>query len=51
VIGSDVTLTILGVQSNHIRIGVDAPRDIGIHREEIFRRIQFERITDRKQQV
>ena len=35
VIGDDVTVTILGVKGNHIRIGVDAPRDVSVHREEL----------------
>ena len=35
VIGDDVTVTILGVKGNHVRIGVDAPRDVSVHREEL----------------
>jgi carbon storage regulator len=41
-IGSNITLTILDVQSNHVRIGIDAPRKVAVHREEIYRRIQLE---------
>ena len=35
VIGDDVTVTILGVKGNHVRVGVDAPRDVSVHREEL----------------
>jgi carbon storage regulator len=41
-IGEDVTVTVLGVKGNQVRIGVSAPRDVAVHREEIFERIKRE---------
>ena len=42
VIGDDVNVTVLGVKGNQIRIGVDAPREVTVHREEIYQRINAE---------
>ena len=43
IIGDNVTVTILGVKGRQIRIGIDAPRDVTVNREEIFQRILKER--------
>lgn len=41
-IGDEVTITILATKDNQIKIGIDAPKDISVHREEIYQRIQQE---------
>lgn len=42
VIGEEVTVTVLGVKGNQVRIGVNAPKNVAVHREEIFERIKSE---------
>jgi carbon storage regulator len=41
-VGDDVSITVLGIKGNQVRIGIDAPKDVSVHREEIYQRIKNE---------
>ncbi|MDW8479793.1 MAG: carbon storage regulator CsrA [Xanthomonadales bacterium] len=50
-IGDEVTVTVLGVKGNQVRIGINAPREVAVHREEIYRRIKAEAQAAQRSEV
>ena len=46
VIGENMTFTVLGVKGNQVRIGANAPKEVSVHREEIYQKIKAEKMTE-----
>jgi carbon storage regulator len=50
-IGDDITITVLGVRGNQLRLGFTAPQNVAVHREEVYERIQSERLANVSQGI
>jgi carbon storage regulator len=50
IVGDDVNITVLGIKGNQVRLGINAPKDVSVHREEIYLRIQNEKDEPEQEQ-
>jgi carbon storage regulator len=48
IVGTEVSVTVIGVKGNQVRLGIDAPKDVQVHREEIYDRVQVEKAEQAK---
>ena len=47
-IGAEVTVTVLGIKGNQVRLGIEAPKDVAVHREEVYDRVKAEQEQQRE---
>jgi carbon storage regulator len=47
-VGEEVTVTVMGIKGNQVRIGINAPTDVEVHKEEIYERVRAEKAEDRQ---
>ena len=50
IINEDITVTVLGIKGNQIRVGIDAPRHVSVHREEIYQRMKTEELEEEEEE-